>query len=306
MQTLNIRVDAGPQIGTGHLMRCLALAQGWRDSGGSVTFITTCQNNDLLHRIKDQEFNARILKHQYPDPLDWKHTQSMLPDSGNAWIVLDGYHFDEVYQQRIRDAGHPLLVIDDTVHLKHYYADIILNQNLAAEKLSYETEPSTRLLLGTKYALLRKEFLACRRRQTEIPTIGRRLLVSLGGSDSDNHTLKVIHSIQLVDISDLEAIVVIGPSNPHMTELETAIEQSPASIRLIRNANNMPDLMTWADMAISSAGTTTWELLFLGIPSLFLILADNQSPIGKQIQSQKAGKTLGWAKDIPTRRLADS
>jgi len=303
---LVIRADASTQIGAGHLMRCLALAQAWKDAGGRVTFITACQGEGLLQRLREEEFGLYTLACPYPDSRDWEYTQNVLSASPDAWVVLDGYHFDEVYQQQVKNSGHKLLVIDDMAHLKHYHADIVLNQNLPAEQLQYSGEPYTHLLLGTRYVLLRREFLAWRDWQREVPQIARKVLVTLGGGDPENHTLKVIQALKKVEIPGLEVTAVIGASNPHVRALESAAKQSPIPIRLIQNARNMPELMAWADVAVASAGTTLWELLFLGMPSLILILADNQSPVAEQIESQEMGRNLGWAKNVSVELLAEA
>ena len=303
---LFIRTDADTQIGVGHLMRCLALAQAWKDAGGDVTFITACQGEGLFQRLRDEELDINLLSSAYPDTADCNSTRDILSGHPDAWVVLDGYHFDEVYQRQVKEAGHRLLVIDDMAHLKHYYVDIVLNQNLHAEQLHYSCEPYTRLLLGTRYVLLRREFLAWKNWKREIPEVARRVLVTLGGSDPENHTLKVIQALQKVDVTDLEAVVVVGPTNPHMRELEIAIGQSQIPIRLIGDVRNMPELLSWADIAVSSAGTTTWELLFLGTPILALIVAGNQRSISEQIESRGAGESLGLAGKVSTKSLAKS
>jgi UDP-2,4-diacetamido-2,4,6-trideoxy-beta-L-altropyranose hydrolase len=303
-QHLLIRVDASTQIGTGHLMRCLALAQAWKDAGNRVTFITNCQSDGLLQRLRDEEFSLHALAGSHPDPGDWDYTKDILAGYPGAWVVLDNYHFDEVYQQQVKEGGHPLLVINDMAHLKHYYADIVLNQNLHAEKLPYSGEPYTRLLLGTRYVLLRREFLAWRDWEREIPGVARHVLVTLGGSDAENHTLKVIQALQEVEVTGLEATVVIGASNTHADELEAAARQGRLPIQLVRDARDMPQLMAWADMAISSAGSTVWELLFMGTPALALILADNQRQIAEEVVKQGAGRNLGRAGAITAKSLA--
>ena len=303
-KNLIIRVDASTQIGTGHLMRCLALAQAWKDDGGTVVFITACQSEGLLQRLRDERFDVHLLAGSYPDAKDGEYTKDVLATHPGAWVVLDGYHFDEVYQQRMKQLGHRLLVIDDMAHLKHYYADIVLNQNLHAEQLQYPCESYTRLLLGTRYVLLRREFLAWKDRKREIPEVGRRVLVTLGGADLENHTLKLIQALDKVDVDGLEATVVIGATNPHTDVLEATTRQSHIPIRLVYNAENMPELMAWADAAVSSAGSTVWELLFLGTPTLALILADNQRCIAEQMVRLEVGQSLGWARDVSAKSLA--
>lgn len=285
-------------------MRCLALAQAWKDASGKVTFITACHSEALLQQLREEGFDIHLLAHPYPDPDDWDCTKNILTAHPNAWVTLDGYHLDEVYQQRVKEAGHRLLVIDDMAHLKHYYADIVLNQNLHAEQLHYSCEPYTRFLLGTRYVLLRREFLAWRDWKRDIPQVAQRVLVTLGGSDSQNHTLKVIQALQEINIPGLEATVVIGPSNPHADVLEAAIRQSHIPIRLVDDARNMPELMSQADIAISSSGMTAWELFSLGTPTLFLILADNQRGTAERIEDQGIGKSLGWLGNVTAQSLA--
>jgi len=227
---LVIRADANTRIGTGHLMRCLALAQGWKDSGGQVIFITACSNEPLLQRLYDEGFVVHRLEHPYPDPQDWEMTKQLLSEHLGAWLVLDGYHFDSEYQWLVKEAGYRFLVIDDMAHLPHYYADIVVNQNLHAEQLHYPCEPYTQLLLGTQYVLLRREFLKGQGWKREIPEVARKVLVTLGGSDPDNVTLKVIRAINKLKIKGLEIKVVIGPSNPHMASLKEAIHHSPLTV----------------------------------------------------------------------------
>ena len=288
---LIIQADANAEIGIGHLMRCLALGQAWKDAGGKVIFVTSCQNEGLLQRLRVEDFEIHSAN-------DWKHTN--YPD---AWIALDGYHFNESYQQQVKESGHKLLVIDDMAHLKHYYADIMLNQNLQAEQLQYSCEPYTTLLLGTQYTLLRREFFEWKDWERKIPDIAHRVLVTLGGSDYENYTLKVIQALQNIEITDLEVIIIIGASNPHFTTLEIAIKQSHIPTHLIFDTQNMSELMAWADIAISGSGTTIWELSFLGTPILALILADNQHYIAEQIELQGAGQNLGNAENLSNKTL---
>ena len=296
---LVIRTDAGTRIGMGHLMRCLALAQAWKDDGGQVVFITACQGESLLQRLREEKFDIHVLGHSHPDSTDWDCTKNILAAYPSAWVVLDGYHFDEVYHQRVKEAEHRLLVIDDRAHLKHYYADILLNQNLHAEQLRYSCEPYTRLLLGTHYVLLRGEFLGWKDWRRDIPEVAGRVLVTLGGGDPENHTLKVIQALGKIDVPGLEASVVVGASNPHADVLEAAIGQSHIPIRLIRNAENMPELMAWADVAVSAAGSTVWELMFMGMPAILISVADNQKRIAERAEDSSAAihvnhRSAGW------------
>lgn len=290
---LIIRADAGTQIGTGHLMRCLALAQAWKDAGGGATFITACEGEALLQRLREEKFDVHVLGHPYPDSSDWEYTKDILAAYPSAWVVLDGYHFNEVYQQRVKEAGHRLLVIDDMAHLKHYYADVVLNQNLHAPQLHYSCEPYTRLLLGTRYVLLRREFLSWKNWKREVPEIARRVLVTLGGGDPENYTLKVIQALQKVDVPGLEATVIVGASNPHVEVLEAAARQSRIPVCSIRDARNMPELMAWADMGISGGGSTSLEIAYMGLANCTIVLANNQAQLAQAMQQRGMNINLG-------------
>ena len=293
-RVLLVRADANAQVGTGHLMRCLALAQAWQAQGGEAIFVTACDSDGLLQRLRDEGFQVVELEKTYPDPAEWEATSQVLAGHPDAWVALDGYHFDPAYQRRVKRAGHPLLVIDDMAHLDHYYADVVLNQNIHAAQLDYSCEPDTRLLLGTDYVLLRREFWLWRDWEREIPDVARRVLVTLGGGDPDNQTLKVIRALQQVDVDGLEATVVVGASNPHFEELEIAVHHSSFDIRLVRNVSNMPELMAWADVAVTAGGSTCWEITFLGLPSVVLILAENQREVAEGLDEYGAALNLGW------------
>ena len=302
---LIIRADANAHIGTGHLMRCLALAQTWKDCGGEVAFITTCQSTALLQRLSDEGFQIVTVEQSYPDLADWETTSQVLIEHPDAWVVLDGYHFGESYQQRVKEAGHRLLVIDDMAHLEHYYADIVLNQNLHAEQLHYCCEPYTQLLLGTQYVLLRREFLKWQSWQREIPKVARKLLVTLGGGDPDNVTLKVIRALEQVDVDELEAVVVVGASNPHFRELQSAICNLRSAIRLVQNVTNMPGLMAWADVAVSAGGSTCWEMAFMGLCSLILVTAENQRAVAAGLHERGVAVSLGWWEKVRDQEVAE-
>ncbi|MCD4754763.1 MAG: UDP-2,4-diacetamido-2,4,6-trideoxy-beta-L-altropyranose hydrolase [Deltaproteobacteria bacterium] len=313
---LTIRADASTIIGTGHIMRCIALAQAWQDNGGDVTFLSHCESPPLRQRIIDEGFDFVPIEKPYLDPNDLKKTLSILSNSTNItnqinssttpWLVVDGYHFTPDYQRQIKEAGHRLLVIDDMAHLSHYYADVVLNQNINAETLRYSCEPYTRLLLGTHYVLLRREFLKWKGWKREIPHVARKVLVTLGGGDPDNVTLKVINALRKFDISDLDVRIVVGPSNPQKEILKNAMLYAPCSMRILQNAENMPELMAWADIAISAGGSTCWELAFMGVSTLIITMAENQKWIGEHLENKCAALNLGWFHDLTAEALASS
>ena len=115
----------------------------------------------------------------------------------------------------------------------------------------------------------------------------------LGGGDADNVTLKVIQALRLVDVGELEVIVVSGASNPHHPELQSAVRDIPFSLRLVSNVTEMPELMAWADVAVAGGGIMSWERLFMGLPSLIIVLAENQAPIAEHLNTAGVAINLG-------------
>jgi UDP-2,4-diacetamido-2,4,6-trideoxy-beta-L-altropyranose hydrolase len=302
---LIIRTDASIEIGTGHLMRCLALAQAWQNSGGQPIFVMATAVPVLEERLLSEGMNVVHLLVDRGTVEDAKETANLAKELNANWIVVDGYHFGNNYQQIIKSSELSLLFIDDYAHADYYCADLILNQNIYAHEAMYVNRGvDTELLLGTRYALLRSEFLQWQGWQRSLSPKASKVLVTLGGSDADNVTLKVIQALQLVKIDELEAVVVLGGSNPHYEQLLLASENSLFPIRLEKNVANMPELMAWADVAITAGGSTCWELAFMGLPSVILILAENQRAIAQTLHEIKVGFNLGEFKDISINEIA--
>jgi len=301
---LIIRADAGPEVGTGHLMRCLALAQGWQGREGEVLFITACDNGSLTRRLEAEGIRVAKLGSAYPSASDWQTTSRVLSECPGGWVVLDGYHFHSKYQGGIRDAGHPLLVIDDTACHDYYDADIVLNQNVNAGQLRYSCRPRARLLLGPSYALLRQEFLACRGWKRRIPLRACRLLVTFGGTDRHNVTGSVIQALELLRVPGLEIRAIAGAANPHLGELRAACETLKHKAHVLTDVADMPGMMKWADLAVSAAGSTFWEMAFLGLPACTLAIAENQRELAEELGRGKLAVNLGWFDRVEPGRLA--
>ena len=300
-----IRADSGLNVGIGHLMRCLALAQAWQASGGKAVFATTenSRAGDILRSKGMEFFDVAAVSGSSEDAA---LTAEMAGCFGVNWIVIDGYRFDTDYQRRVKKAGRRLFCLDDYGQAEHYYADLILNQNLQAhDSLYVNREPDTGLLLGPRYVLLREEFLEWSGREREIKDAARRVLITLGGSDPNNVTRRVVQGLQRVEIEGLEGVVVVGPSNPFGVELEASLLGSGRSVRLERDVANMPELMTWADVAVSGAGSTCWELAFMGTPFITIILAENQEPIAESLSKTGGAVSAGWYHELTPETLAE-
>lgn len=285
-------------------MRCLALAHVWRSKGGNVVFISHCESDAIRKRINTGGIDFVALDRSHPDPFDIGFTISILKELKNKkptlklWVAVDGYCFDANYQKSIKAAGYNLLWIDDYGHATHYYADLILNQNISADSSIYiNREPYTKLLLGTRYALLRREFKRWQGWRREIRQTARKVLVTLGGGNTGNATLKVIKALKQVNLPGLEAKIVIGHANPNLELLKKEIGDE-SKLDLLIDVADMSNLMAWADVAISGGGSTCWELSFMGLPSLILMTAENQRGNAEVLDRESIGINLGWHQDV--------
>lgn len=304
---LLIRADASTHIGTGHVMRCIALAQAWKEAGGRAIFAIANPAPAIEERLRTEGLEIIGISAPPGSAEDARKTADLALQVAANWVVLDGYHFGAEYQKIVKASGQNLLFVEDSGRQSHYYADLILDQNVCAREDFYvNREAYTQLLLGTRYALLRREFWAWRGWKRPFPVAARKILVTLGGSDRDNVTSEAIRALQRVETDNLEAVVVVGGSNPHYEQLQAVVGESRFPIRLERNATNMPELMAWADVAIAAGGSTSWELAFMGLPSLVVILADNQQAIAHSLGELEIAINLGWHADVTVEKMAEA
>jgi|HubBroStandDraft_6_1064221.scaffolds.fasta_scaffold00585_14 UDP-2,4-diacetamido-2,4,6-trideoxy-beta-L-altropyranose hydrolase len=303
--TLIVRADASIAMGTGHVMRCLALAQGWQDAGGNVAFAMAQSTPAVDARLHSERMEIVRLKDLPNSVEDAREIAALAYARDTACVVVDGYQFDSEYQRNLKSAGLKLLFVDDLGQCKHYSADLVLDQNVhACEKMYVNREPYTRLLLGPDYSLLRREFHARRDWRRGIPAIGRRLLVTMGGSDPDNFTLRLIEMLPKISIPDLEVAVVAGGSNPKIAELQQTVANLSMPIHLVGNATNMLELMAQSDVAIICAGGTLWELLYMGCATLSYFRTPTQRQIITELDAMGAVRSMGWVDDFEPDSLA--
>lgn len=301
--TLILRADASALMGTGHVMRSLALAEPWFATGSQVILAAQLMPEALGQRALKAGVIPFSINAEGGSLEDAQETIALAEQHPNAWVVVDGYQFGETYFSILKHAGVKVLQVDDFGGLKHYETDFVLNQNLGADLTWYpHRESSTRLLVGTRYVQLRGEFLS--RPNQHLPSKQNltRLLVTLGGSDAEDATSKVIQALQLV--KEIEATIVVGGSNPHWDKLQSLVAAHP-NLRLVRNATNMPELMADVDFAIAAGGTTVWELAYMGIPMLTVIQADNQVSNAAQLQAAGLAINMGWHTELRPEDLAE-
>ncbi|MBS0264661.1 MAG: UDP-2,4-diacetamido-2,4,6-trideoxy-beta-L-altropyranose hydrolase [Planctomycetes bacterium] len=308
IDALLIRADASPQIGTGHVMRCIALAQAWNERGGDVMFLLAKTTPSISELLRHEGFGVRTTDAEPGSPADAAATVACARELSTRFVVADSYRFADEYQQALKAADLRVLLLDDYGHARHYSADLVLNQNFMPDSRLYShREPGTNLLLGNKYTLLRREFRVLKNQERKFLESDRKVLVTLGGSDPDNATAKVIEALGL--LANIDAMVVVGGSSPHRQELELLVARqqiSGQSIRLVANVRNMPELMSWADLAVVAGGSTVWELACLGVPAIILVIAENQRQNAKLLSESGSFLNLGEHRLVDAPQIANA
>lgn len=303
-ETLIVRADSNTEIGVGHVMRCIALAQAWQDAGGRALFLLGSDCAEIEQRIHAENMGVARLAATPGSTQDSEETARISQHNRADWLVLDGYHFPAEYRRRIAHAAPHLLVVDDHGEFPPYDCDIVLNIHpYACDQIYPERCWQTRFLLGPKYALLRREFALHCRSKSDVAEKARKILVTFGGGDLHNVTLQVLEGLQEVGNQPLEVTVLVGASNPHRASLEAAVRDSPP-VRLLWNITNVSEWMTWADLAISAGGATYYESAFLSVPVVLVIMAKNHEHTVEAIAQRKAAVNAGWFHSLGRHQFA--
>src|SRR5208282_1943560 len=164
--------------------------------------------------------------------------------------------------------------------------------------------PSTRLLLGPRYALLRNEFTAYRNWARKVPERGTRILLTMGGSDPKDLTPRILSALADLSIDNLQIRVVVGGSAENRSGVAEKAERFPGRVEVMSNVANMAESMVWADLAIAGAGTTCWEMCLLGVPAILVVVAENQRFIAQHLARIGAAVNAGPAESLDCSFLA--
>ena len=297
------RVDSSIKIGVGHLMRCLALADEFKRRHHKVTFI--CRglrgNSNALVKQKNHKIFTLPVNIEFQSDsfyLDWlggtqeqdaEQTLAIMPKNTDL-LIIDSYALDEIWHKRLKTYVKIIMVIDDLAD-RNFDCDVLLNQNLGAQKEEYKNKvpDDCELLLGCDYALLRSEFsklrvrmLEKRRNTKEI----KNILVSMGGSDIKNLTYDILRAMD----DGFNVTVILGSSSPHNEMIQEYVKDK--NITVIVDSNNMPELMLESDLAIGTGGSTSWERCCLGLPTLLFVVDDNQRRIASNLEKIGAVKVV--------------
>lgn len=323
-----IRTDASTTIGSGHVMRCLTIAEELRDAGSEVLFVSRAHPGNLNGLIRNKGFQCHELpesparmqasrktqdsRSEYASWLgvsqqrDAEETIEVIGDDRPDWLIVDHYGLDEEWETLLRPYISKIMVIDDLADRRHD-CDLLLDQNFFTDgQKRYDdlVPPSCTKLLGPKYALLRREFREVRKNLRERTGEVERVLVFMGGSDPDNVTGKAIEALSDPGLLHLQVDVVIGAQNPKRETVEKLVKDRPGTTLHVQTSN-MAELMCKADLAIGAGGSATWERCCMGLPTIIIPIANNQIPIAKGVQEAGCGiscqervKSSNLAKEI--------
>lgn len=321
-------------MGTGHLVRCLTLAEAIREGGNQVRFVCRAHEGNLIPVLHKKGMPVTVLaapsvqvqtaSASYADWLgvsqseDAAQTIGALIGARPDWLAVDHYGLDAEWERQLRPHVRHLLAVDDLANRPHD-CDVLLDQNYWAEgarRYSGLVPESCQLLVGPAYALLRPEYGAYRK--TVSPRNGdvRRVLVYFGGTDGRNMTGLALDALSNPDLRHLSVDVVIGANSPNREALQQQANVRPHTT-LHGPREHLADLMAQADLALGAGGATTWERMCLGLPSVVIQTANNQLPISTVLDGEGLIRLVGSADrvtvgdihlaiidEIRTRRLA--
>lgn len=312
------RVDASLEIGTGHVMRCLTLADVLQTKHARCIFVMRNLPGNLESLVKSKDHEVRMLPERGPSDsevltghegwlrTDWQtdatDTIAAMDGLQPDWLVVDHYAIDARWERALAGSAKSLLVIDDLADRPHA-CDVLLDQNLGRRQSDYDglLPLGAVRLLGSKYALLRPEFgqkraySLARRQSGAVETI----LVSMGGIDIENITADVLGA--LANIEELEScqiIVVLGGSSPHAEKVSGLVQRMRLNTRILVNVSDMASLLSDVDLAIGAAGGSAWERCCLGLPSLLVVMADNQKQGTDALDKTGAALSVGDRKQV--------
>jgi UDP-2,4-diacetamido-2,4,6-trideoxy-beta-L-altropyranose hydrolase len=326
-----IRADASVTMGTGHVMRCLTLADMLRARGARVSFICRPLPGHLCDLIEERSYRVFRLpadeadsrtRRGPEDPADpsrapaetnWMadavRTMEVLRGeaAGTDWLVVDHHALDRRWEALLKPFARRLMVIDDLADRAHL-CDLLLDPGLSANMAwRYDTlvPAHCRKLVGPRYALLRPEFREARFRLDGRDGAVRRILVFFGGSDPSCETAKALDGIRAAGLPDVAVDVVVGPSNPHRDRIRSLCAALP-SVRCHVRTNGLARLAAEADLAMGSGGGALWERCFLGLPTVAVATARGHAEAIEAAAAAGAAWDMGRRADVGPADLADA
>lgn len=327
---VDFRVDSSRLIGTGHVMRCLTLAEALRKEDAVCRFICRNHPGNLINEIKRRGFDVLELKfdgdwtnlgisnseHASWLGADWQtdaeQTKACAGVNIADWLIVDHYAIDSRWEFALAMHYRKIMVIDDLADRPHF-CDLLLDQTFGRDPTDYRplVPEYSKLLCGSSFAILRPEFSAIRpySLNRRIRPSMKELLITLGGVDKDNLTCSVMQVLGSCPIPrECKITVVMGETAPWLDKVRAQAQDMNWHTRVLCGVKNMAELMANSDLAIGAAGSTSWERCCLGLPTIMLTLANNQIKIAHSLNQIGAVSLfdiskLGYQQLITTEQL---
>lgn len=309
-------------MGTGHVMRCLALARALRDKGARCIFLHRLHPGHMAERIEGDGFSVVALpappeggwtmgaddQEQWlgvPQEEDAAQTWQALSGAGTEWLVVDHYGLDQRWEKAVESQAGRLAVIDDLANRRHM-CDLVVDQNYVRQgKDRYDRllPPACQRLIGPRYALLRAEYAMARQSSVRRGRTPGRILVFYGGVDRSNETARALRVLSRAPFRHLSADVVIGANNPYRHEILESARRRPGT-EVHSALDHLATLMAQADICLGAGGTSTWERCAVGLPTVVTSIADNQEVPARSLGETEAIEYLGPQATVTDDRLA--
>lgn len=310
------RTDASTHIGSGHVMRCLTLADGLRSDGAKVLFVCREHHNDLCRQIEARGFDVARLPRgpqlMPPQPMhghwlgagpatDATETRAAITSrlARPDWLVVDHYALDATWETALRPDVGRIMVIDDLADRTHD-CDLLLDQNLVAgleSRYAGKVPAGATLLLGPSYALLQPDYVEFSAKAPTRSGPVRRVLLYFGAVDLPNMSTLALSAFLALGRTDVKVDLIIGPANPHAKAL-VRLASDHANIVVHRDLPSLAPLMAAADLAIGAGGATSWERLCLRLPAIVVTLAHNQRAGARELHRRGLIRWLGDVADV--------
>ncbi|MBC7435407.1 MAG: UDP-2,4-diacetamido-2,4,6-trideoxy-beta-L-altropyranose hydrolase [Bdellovibrionales bacterium] len=308
-----VRADSSLHMGAGHLMRCLTLARQARARGAAVEFICADLPGNLSALVTQQGFGLHLVRGPeggagpalFDGAADALQTLAVAGSRPWDWLVADHYDIDAGWETALRPMARHLLVIDDLANRQHD-CDVLLDQNYypgLEHRYDGLLPPACRKLLGPRFLLLRPEFTEARARLARSTGPVRRILINFGGTDEANVTGLALDAMALLARPEIALDVVMGATTPHRAQAEARVAALPDCCLHVQTSR-MAELIASADLAIGACGSSTWERCCLGLPTLALVLADNQRQGAAALHAAGIIFNLGEAQALTPAALA--
>lgn len=308
------RVDASLEMGSGHLIRCLTLAEELRSRGHEVAFISRDMAGEMSYLFEDRGFRHQRLSRVSPINLSQREDafesmiaiQKLFPDGVN-WVVVDSYSLDCDWENIIKSKVHHIMVIDDIANREHN-CEILIDQNYEDKNRYRKLIPEhCRLLLGPKFALLRPEYSSYKNLVGIKKDVikNKAVFVFFGGSDQYNLTGKSVIALSSPFLNSLFINVVVGANYLYYDEL-VKLANHRGNIEIHKNLTHLADLMAESIIAVGGGGVTNWERICMKLPSIVIAVAENQVPICEILNRKGIIHYLGKSEAVSVDHIHDA